>query len=76
MDESSSISWLETTKLVHRRLMLVIKSFVGRTALNDDISFVELNADNTVNGALASGDRGSDELTLWGEEVTVVEDLR
>ena len=46
----------------------------GRSALDNDVALVELQTDNTVDGALAGGNRADDELTLGREPVAVVED--
>src|SRR6266404_2064072 len=47
---------------------------VRRTALNDHVALVQFQPDNSVHSALASRDSARDELALWGEKVTVVQD--
>lgn len=73
-DESSGVSGLEATELVHGGLLLVVETLVGGSALDDDVALVKLEADDTVDGALARGDGADDKLTLGREPVAVVED--
>lgn len=44
------------------------------TTLNDDVTLVELQLDDTIDGPLAGRNGASDELPLRSEEVTVIED--
>lgn len=46
------------------------------TSLNDDVTLVQLETNDTVYSPLTSGDSASDEFPLGSEPVTVVQDLR
>lgn len=75
IDESRGGSWLETTHLVHGRKLGVVKTLVGVSSFDNDVTLVKLQSDDTVDCLLGSGDSGHDEFTFWGEEESIVEDL-
>lgn len=54
--------------------IVYVTYLLGRSALDNNVALVELQADETVDGALAGGDRGDDELALGCEPVAIVED--
>lgn len=72
IDEARSSSGLETTHLIHGRELGVVKTFIGISSLNNDVTLVKLQSDETVDSLLRGGDSGSDELPLWREEESVV----
>ena len=72
IDKARSSSWLETTHLVHGRELGVVKTFIGISSFNNDVTLVELQSDETVDSLLRSGDSGSDEFPFWGEEESIV----
>lgn len=65
VDKAGSSSWLETSHLIHGRELGVVKTFVGISSFDNDVTLVELQSDETVDSLLRSGDSGSDELPLW-----------
>lgn len=76
VNETRSGGRLETSHLVHGREFGIIQSLVGVSALDDHVALVQLESDKTVDGLLRGRNGGADELSLGGEEETVVKDLR
>lgn len=75
-NETAGSGGFETTHLVHRGELGVVQALVGISALDNNVALVELESDDTIDSLLRSGDSGSNEFTLGGEEETVVENLR
>jgi hypothetical protein len=48
---------------------------IGKAALDDGVTLVELQTNGAVDGALTGGNGGSDELAFGAEEVTVVKNV-
>lgn len=75
-NETAGSGGFETTHLVHRGELGIVQALVGISALDNNVALVELESDDTIDSLLRSGDSGSNEFTLGGEEETVVENLR
>jgi hypothetical protein len=76
IDESRSSSWLETTHFVHGGKLGIVQTLVRVSTLDNDVTLVQLQSNETVDSLLRSWDSGSDEFPFWREKESIVENLR